>query len=258
MKDAKATRTWPMPVSRVGFVAGLALTGILLAFLVSWTGPKIVLPATGFLALLVGGVAILRRPWLAFYLALFFLWAVNDIFKNFVPAVPGFLTKEVLLAWALGLAIVASAVSDHHPRLTLNAFEILLGVFWALMLLQALRQDFEVGFLGFRAISFYAFVHFLTRAVLSRREQIARLLDFLIWVGLLNSVMGVAQYLFESQLMPALGYVYGEVAWRTQDGYFKVPGTLGSGATMTVFVGSALLIVLSLSAMPKGASARSF
>ncbi len=209
--------------------------------------PSIVLLyAAGSTIILLAIVVSLKRPRLSFYFAIFFLLVINDIFRNFAPPLFGYVAKEILLAMAASAWLLYRVTKAKVTKPSLNAFEVILIFFVGFALSQVLRQNLTVGLFGFRSLCLYSFVYFLTKSMLRSRTDVVRLLDLLLVIAVINSIFGLAQFVFEIDLMPALGYSYGDFAWRGTGGYLKAPGTLGSGAIMTAYVGALLLIVLSL------------
>ena len=229
---------------KLGFLLNLVLICPLLYFYPESITTKIFL----FLLFLFTVCCFLLELRISFYFFLFSLF-IAPVILNFCPGVSGFIIRELPLILILFLIIIkflGTATSRIHG-VRLSQFEIILLMFFFMMLIQALRQyPIVIGILGFRSVALYMPIYFMVLVLFNSKEKIQKLVTFLIGIALFLALIAIFQYIFTQSLMNILGFKLGDVAYRTSMGHLKASATLGSPFTFAMIIATNFLILLSL------------
>jgi hypothetical protein len=204
---------WPYLVTLLAAI----LIGSLFAILEDWV-------SLAFAVLVSLLIVALRGPSLFVLLSVAFLLVVNPVYANYMPAIVGVLTKEILLAISFLVWLVH--VFKSRKGIFKYRAELMLIPFAAYTLVNAVfHRGFSGGVLAWRTTALYAFMYFVIRDLFSREKAVSRYLSLLRAAAIVTVIIQTAQFLFPSQVMSLMGWQYGvDQAWRESGFGLKAPG----------------------------------
>lgn len=171
---------------------------------------------------------------------------VTPVVLNFLPGVKGLIFRELplVILYILGFFRFFAGGTTKIKNIKLGQNEILLIIFFFVMLTQALRQyPLRIGILGFIGVAYYSPIYFIVLMFFDTKERIKKFILFLFYITVGLAIISILQYLFAQRIMSLLGFELGDVAYRTTMGHLKVSSTLGNASAFATIASAIFIIV---------------